>query len=67
MSSIGKHESAALNALLDKHIKIEFYDGDVRCGVLEKSTAPHIEGYAIGNLHFRKSHVKKILEARNGK
>ena len=55
------HESADLNVLIGQRVKIKLWNNDVICGILEKSTAPHIVGYAVGNLHFRKSHVKKIL------
>ena len=57
------HESKKLNALLGKRVEVVFFDGSVRVGVLGKSEPPHIKGYTLGgNLHFRKTHIKKIME-----
>ncbi len=56
------HESEKLNALLGKRVCVVFFDNAKRVGVLEKSEPPHIEGYKIENLHFRKTHVKRITE-----
>lgn len=54
------HESKILNALLGKRVKIIFWDNSEACGTLKKSTIQ--QGYAIENLHFRKSHVKKVFQ-----
>ena len=59
---VGLHESEKLNALLGKRVCAVLFDGGTYVGVLEKSAPPHIKGYAIGNVHFRKTHVKRITE-----
>ncbi|MCM1218028.1 MAG: hypothetical protein NC548_26375 [Lachnospiraceae bacterium] len=75
-----KHESAQLNEFVGKRVDIVFWDGDTDTGTLHKDTvaaftqnpdAPNtcIIGYYIerlgrGELHFKKSHVKKIQKAQ---
>lgn len=68
-------ESAKINAFVGKVVEIEFVDGGTDVGILHKDTlatytkSPEadntkIRGYYIeserGELHFKKSHVKKI-------
>ncbi len=68
-------ESAKLNALVGKVVEIEYTDGDIEIGILHKDTPAiryqyldsdntKICGYWLdrinGELHFKKSHVKKI-------
>ncbi len=68
-------ESAKLNALVGKVVEIEYTDGDIEVGILHKDTPAiryqnpdddntKICGYWLdrinGELHFKKSHVKKI-------
>lgn len=65
------HKSKKLDALLGKHVRIEFFDGDINTGKLKVS--PRRTGhYAIeragkGDLEFRKTHVKRIEEVFNGR
>nr|DAN23889.1 MAG TPA: phosphoadenosine-phosphosulfate reductase [Caudoviricetes sp.] len=74
-------ESAKINAFVGKVVEIEFTDGGIDVGILHKDTlatytkSPEadntkIRGYYIerdrGELHFKKSHVKKIALAQGG-
>ena len=57
------HEDERLNALIGKRVRITFWDGDVLTGTLGRSE--YHQGYALkllltSNLHFYKSHVKKV-------
>ncbi len=76
---LGKHESAQLNALCEKTVRIKFVDGCVGVGVLYKDTLAtlrqcaaydntNVIGYYITTetrqIHFKKSHVKNIREAQ---
>lgn len=54
------HESDELNTLLEKKVQIEFFDRDVRIGILQRSEY-HSGCYIIDNLEFRKSHVVKVV------
>ena len=65
MKKINTHESEKLNALLGKKVKIKMYDNSEEEGVLGRSE--YNKGYKLvrpfkGNLHFLKSHIKKISE-----
>lgn len=57
------HEDERLNNLLGNYVEIKFFDNDVKIGILEKSK--DFDGYNIGNLHFKKSHVKKIKQLKS--
>lgn len=56
------HESEKLNRLLGKNVRVVFFDGDIREGVLRRSKyqAP----YRVGNLVFYKSHVIRVEEVQ---
>lgn len=58
---------AELRKYIGKYVKITFYDGDIRQGVLGYTAAFNASygyrkvGYfTIGNLDFKLSHVKRI-------
>ena len=74
-----KHESDRLNALCDKDVHVKFVDGSFAGGTLHKDTLAtftqnpeynnvDVIGYYIESptrrVHFKKSHVKTIREAR---
>ena len=57
------HEDERLNSLLGKRVRITFFDGDVYEGILGRSD--YSQRYALkreakGDVHFFKSHVKKV-------
>ena len=55
------HESAELNALLGKNVKLTLFNRKILTGTLK--TAELKQGrYEIGNYSFRKSHVVKVEE-----
>lgn len=59
-------ESAKLNAVLGKRVKITLFNGRVIIGVLEKNlfnTRPYSVLTENGHYSFYKTHVKKIEEA----
>ncbi len=59
-------ESAKLNAVLGKRVKITLFNGQVIIGVLEKNlfnTRPYSVLTENGYYLFYKTHVKKIEEA----
>ena len=57
-----------LDRYIGKRVKIEFFDGDVLSGNLEfhygfyflKNCMDEKKGWTRDDVHFRKSHVKKI-------
>ena len=63
------HEDERLNGLIGKRVRITFWNGDVDEGILARSE--YSQRYALrrllkGDVHFRKSHVKKVEELQNG-
>ena len=63
IAALIKHEDEKLNGLIGKRVRITFWDGDVDEGILERSE--YSKRYALrrelkGDIHFYKSHVKKV-------
>lgn len=61
------HEDERLNSLIGKRVRITFFDGGVDEGVLRRSE--YSQRYALqrvlrGDVHFYKSHVKKLEEVQ---
>lgn len=57
---------------LNKNVVVEFFDGDIKKGILKKSvywgdTEPVKNLYTLGDthFHFRKYQIKKIKELKN--
>lgn len=57
------HEDERLNNLLGNYVEITFFDNELKIGILEKSK--DFNCYKIDNLHFKKSHVKKIKQLKS--
>ena len=60
-------EDERLNGLIGKRVRIFFVDGDVDEGILQRSE--YSQRYALrrllkGDVHFYKSHVKKVEEVK---
>lgn len=52
------HESEKLNKRLGRKVKLTFWDGKIKEGILERDE--YSDRYKVDNLTFYKTHVTKI-------
>lgn len=59
------HKDSKLNSICGKKVRVVFWDNEERVGILRAADSRILGdtfGYVVDNLHFKKSHIKRVEE-----